>query len=180
MKRQICLAVLLIVLCSFSNWAQNKKNVKYTFPKKSVEFVVTFPAKPKIKKISANGISATSAKLVLADDELIKADVTEISEAVAAKIERFNETELASAAWNHGRDNGYEGLTVTTGKTDIGRYARMQGYKTISDVRVMYEAHFYYGKRQVLILYVVCKSSEYPTKAISKFLNSLSIVKENK
>jgi len=179
MKRQIYLAVLLIVLCSFSNWAQNKKNVKYTFPKKSVEFVVTFPAKPKLKKISAKGVSGTSAKLVLAD-EIIKADVTEISEAVSAKIERFSETELASAARNHGRDNGYEDLTVTTDKTDIGRYARMQGYKTISDVRVMYEAHFYYGKRQVLILYVISESSEYPTKAISKFLNSLSIVKENK
>ncbi len=164
------MVTLVFACCAFSQ--TKPRSVSYVFPEKSSEYVVTFPTKPIVETIFGASKSGLNAKLSIQDGAL-KAEVLEISKAEADGIERMTETMLASAANAHGKDNGYESLTVATGRSALGRYARMQGYKTIDNERLRFEALFQYGKHQVIILYVVCESSKYPTSYITQFFNSL-------
>lgn len=176
-RSNLFLTFLIVFSFSTSVWSQERISTSaLEFPKNSIEFVVTFPEAPKVETVFANGHVSKSAKLLGASVQM-KVEILEFEEAIMEKFARFDEVQLSSAAWNHGRDNGLESLTVATGSSGFGRYAKMQGYKTLSGERMIFEAFFYYGKRQVFVLYVVSPSRLYPTKSITKFLNSMRFAK---
>ncbi len=170
MKHRLFTTLSLVILCPLFVFTQSQS--PYVFPDKSVEFIATFPATPKIETIFSGGKSAQRAKLSLGDDGF-KVEVMEFDANIMANFAAYSEEQLASAGLNHGRDNGLESVTVSTSKTGLGRIAKMQGYKTVYDERMTFVAHFYYGKRQVFVVYIVSPSRLYPSKATTQFLNSV-------
>ena len=168
------LIVIAILVCSLSVLAQSKTKA-VVFPENSKEFTVVFPSAPKIQDIFSGDVSGKKATLDIRDAGL-KVEVMDFDARTMAGFERLDEKQIASAAVNHGIDNGFESVTVTTGRTNLGRFAKMQGYKTISGERMIFEAVFHYGKKQVFVIYVGAPSRLYPSTATMNFFNSVKVV----
>lgn len=141
----------------------------FSYPKFSCDFLVEFPNKPSLYELSAVGTETTVAADLLINNSLLRAEcipnpypMPHDSVTLAHKI-LFQYSEANGLSHSTVRSENKDGFTVSI----------LRGYKTIEKIKVIYEAHTFWSKESVMNIIVSSKSTDFPTKEISLFLDSV-------
>lgn len=177
MKHTIKFFLLLILFVSFTLGQKNNGTNSFIFPENSIEFTIQFPSKPKIEKIFAIGKSGLKAEL-LTNYGFLRAEIFTITQEEAKQVFTNDDSHFIQIGFDYAEFNGLTNSTSTTGKTKLGRFINVKGFKKVDGINISFEAIFYYGQQQAIILYAGAKSSEYPRISITNFFSSLNVVKD--
>lgn len=150
--------------------ADNSSNI---FPQANSEFTVEFPQKPKIKNVQSEMGAVEQATYVSDDYSIFRAEYGTATTEQFSAINNATEEQLAQVGMDIGKMFGYAGVSVTSGKTNLGTYIKLRGYKIIDGGSYLIEHLMYYGKRSIMTVVTGAKATEYPTTKIYNFINSL-------
>ncbi|MBA4121167.1 MAG: hypothetical protein H0X72_01715 [Acidobacteria bacterium] len=143
------------------------------FPQANSEFTVEFPQKPTIKNVQSEMASVEQANYVSDDYSIFRAEYGTATAEQLSAINKATEEQLTQVGMALGKMVGYTGISVTSGKTNLGIYIKLRGYKIIDGVSYLIEHLMYYGKRSIITVVTGAKAIEYPTTKIYNFINSL-------
>lgn len=184
--RNILISLILILLFSGIDFGQTKAiTTEYTFPQTDSEFTVVFPEKPDVRTLPIslpggpiNGESIIAAEYSFNDGSLVRVQIKKLTPQELEFLMKKDDTALAEGPKAFGTVFSYEGPIIKVGKDSMGRYATLRGNITFPDNTVSTSEVIYrYGKSELIILYGICKASEYPTPSISKLFDSLKLRK---
>lgn len=160
---------------------QRRQNVPKTvvdsssniFPQANSEFTVEFPQKPTIKNVQSEMGPVEQANYVSDDYSIFRAEYGSATTEQLSAIHNATEEQLSQVGIALGKIVGYTGISVTSGKTNLGTYIKLRGYKIIDGVSYLIEHLMYYGKRSIMTVVTGAKATDYPTTKIYNFINSL-------
>jgi len=152
----------------------SSNNSSYLFPQKSSEYTVEFPEKPTFKTLYTEAGTAEQAT-VITNDSVLRVEygtltAQQINGVVNSSEDQFNQVGLSI-----GKMVGYTGTSVSSGKTALGRYLKIRGYKITEGSSTLVEHLIYYGKNSVITLVTASKAENYPTKTITTFIETLKL-----
>lgn len=161
--------------------SQGRQNVPKTlvdsnsniFPQANSEFIVEFPQKPTIKTVQSEIGLVEQANYVSDDYSIFRAEYGTATADQLSTIHNATEEQLSQVGMALGKIVGYIGITVTSGKTNLGTYIKLRGYKIINSVSYLIEHLMYYGKCSIMTVVTGAKATDYPTTKIHNFINSL-------
>lgn len=142
------------------------------FPQNDSEYTVEFPQKPTIKTVQSELSPVEQANLVLGDN-LFRAEYGIATAEQMSVIKNATEEQLSQIGLAVGKMVGYTGISVTAGKTNLGTYIKLRGYKIVDGTSYLIEHLVYYGKRSIMTVVTGAKATDYPTTNINNFINSL-------
>ncbi len=163
---------LIWISCLCATFSFSQQRAGFVFPEPAMEFTVMFPTIPKIENVYANDGTGKSAEVTLSDC-FLRAELLTMNSEQATNASRLTDEQLAGIALAYGNANGLSNATVKTGSNDLGKFARLRGYKTVANVPATFETMFIYGRKEAITLTVGGKSSSFPQKAITDFFNSV-------
>lgn len=143
------------------------------FPQANSEFTVEFPQKPTIKTVQSEMGPVEQANYVTDDYNIFRAEYGTATAEQLSVMHNATEEQLLQIGMALGKLVGYTGSTVTSGKTNLGTYIKLRGYKIIDGVSYLIEHIMYYGKRSIMTVVTGAKATNYPTTKIYNFINSL-------
>lgn len=143
------------------------------FPLANSEFTVEFPQKPTIKTVQSEMGPVEQANYVSDDNNLFRAEYGTATAEQLSIMHNATEEQLSQMGITVGKLVGYTGSTVTSGKTNLGTYIKLRGYKMINGVSYLIEHIMYYGKRSIMTVVTGAKATDYPSTKINNFKNSL-------
>lgn len=154
--------------------SKNKtENNSKIFPQYEAEYSIEFPKTPTIKTVQSEIGAVEQATFVSDDRSVFRAEYGVATVQQLSAIVNASEEELKQTGIKIGRMVGYTGVTVTSGKTNLGTYIQLRGYKVINGTSYLIEHLMYYGKRSSMSIVTGSKATDYPTTDIKNFINSL-------
>lgn len=143
------------------------------FPQANSEFTVEFPQKPTIKTVQSEMGTVQQADYVSDDYNIFRAEYGSATTEQLSAVHNSTEEKRSQVGIAIGKMVGYSGITVTSGKTNLGTYIKIRGYKVIEGNSYLIEHLMYYGKRSIMTVVTGAKATDYPTKNINSFIYSL-------
>jgi hypothetical protein len=143
------------------------------FPQNNSEFIVEFPQKPTIKTVQSEMGSVEQADYVSDDYCIFRAEYGNATTEQLSAIHNATEVQRSQVGMSIGKMVGYTAISVTSGKTNLGTYVKLRGYKLIKGDSYLIEHLMYYGKRSIMTIVTGAKATDYPTPQIDSFINSL-------
>lgn len=161
----------------------NSNSSGYNFNCSGNEYDVVFESEPKIYDsavpIGDSILSGTTA-------ELSSAKYKSFCRAECVKFNLSQFGNIDKEYFNNflNQYSTYTGLSFPTFNykvNNLGKIGSVRGFKTLKDdsghdIEITFEAFVHYVNNSIMILYVGCPSENYPTRFISKFLNSIKRV----
>ena len=143
------------------------------FPQDNPEYTVEFPKNPTLKTIQTEIGSVKQADFVSDDSSIFRAEYGSATPEQTDAIKNASEEQLTQVGISLGKMVGYTGVTVTSGKSNLGTYIKLRGYKMINGSSYVIEHLMYYGKRSIMTIVTAAKATDYPTQNINDFIRSL-------
>jgi hypothetical protein len=162
---------------------QPKESQRYIYSPSNCIYEVTFPEKPILKQASVeNGsgfVNGEVGELILKDKGVQKIEFYQLDKSL---IENMNKAVLLNFLKEYSKNNGLSNCDYLYEDIELGRKAKLRGYKTLQDSNrkdkeITYEVVAYVKEDNFMVLYAGCESKIYPTNEITAFLNSIKLKK---
>lgn len=164
-----------------NNFANSNLNSEgYQFNCSGNEYSVTFESKPKISESAVpfgeSILKGTTAELTSGKyQSFCRAECVNVD---LSQIGMIDKDYFFNFMNQYSEHTGLSYPSFDYKESSLGQVGSVRGYKTLTDDdgrqrKITYKAIIYYVNRSIMILYVGCPSESYPTRFISKFLNSI-------
>ena len=160
--------------------SQYNESDKYVYWYFGNEYRITFEKKPNITDISAplNGkfINAEQAELVIPEYKSFYR--TECFNVDKSYLSNFNKEFVFNYLNKYAQYNGLLYPTFQYEENSLGKIGYLRAYKNLkgnanNDIKITYFSKIIVGDHSFVVLYVGCKSEDYPTPSITRFINSV-------
>ena len=145
----------------------------FSFPAEPAEYTITFPGRPTIKTIETETGPVDQATLVLPDGSGLRAEYGPASPETLATMAGLPDQKLRDMGLMIGKTAGYILTTSSVGRTELGLILIVKGNKVLNGRSVNFEHRIFYGKRSIMTVITSGSTSEYSTKQMLEFLDSL-------
>lgn len=162
------------------SYGENYNSNGFVYHLQGNEFTITFENKPRLTKSSVpfNGKYLTSEIAETYIQESRSMCKTECFNVDKSFMLNINENYIYNYLRDYSVYNGLSYPTFQYEESSLGKVGSVRAYKTLTDdngdkINVTYFSKQFFGEHSVMIIYVGCPSEDYPSTAITKFIDSV-------